>query len=186
VGVTAAVSGAAAPPSKLQIDSVGCTAGVNGRTHFSSCTYLLTDGSRFRCPYSFSKHHETPATIQHAKACRPLRPIFVPRPWRRVFDRLYRVRACLARHGITAIGGPFLEGPRPRKTPIGELILFNTKPTAFIAFYTSARAAQEAEPKVIRNARRSGGVVHRRGLVTVVWIKPPPAQLRAATEICAF
>jgi hypothetical protein len=186
IGVSAATSGAAAPPPRLQIDSVGCSQGVSGHRHFGSCTYLFTDGRRFGCPLSFGHRIQTPATIEGAKPCHPLRPLHIPRAWQRVFNRLYSVQACLAGHGIRTSGGPVLEGPRDRRTPIGELIMVRAHATAFIAFYTSARVARRAEPKVIRNVGRTGGVVHRRGLVTVAWTKPPSPGLRASTESCTF
>jgi hypothetical protein len=37
-----------------------------------------------------------------------------------------------------------------------------------------------------RNAQRLGGVVERRGAVTVFWTHRPAAQTRAALETCAF
>jgi hypothetical protein len=188
----AVASGAAASravPARLQVDSVGCTETVapGGQHRTGSCTYVLTDGRRFRCPLSFSNHNQTPRSLERAPACKRLRPIFIPRAWRRVFARMYAVQACLARRGITANGGPFFEPHRPHDTPIGELIVFRGRgPTGFIAFYTSARVARRAEPRVIRTMQRIGGQVERTGSVTVVWLQPPPAQLHAVTEACAF
>jgi hypothetical protein len=190
VGSGLAVAEGASGPgtSRLQIDSVGCTetAALGSRHVQGSCTYVFTDGRRFRCPLSFSNHRQTPGAIERASACEPLTPIRIPPAWQRVFTRLYSVQACLARHGIAAHGGPYLDGPRPRKTPIGELVSFNTSPTAFIAFYTSARVARRAEPLVIMNVQRTGGEAERRGLVTVAWTKPPSPSLRAAIDGCAF
>ncbi len=100
------------------------------------------------------------------------------------------MQTCLARHGISAQGGPYF-GPnlavRPHPmTPIGELVLTSVPPPPLIAFYVDAHAARRAEPGVIRNIRRTGGEVERQGLVTIAWVKPPSQRLRVAVHACTF
>lgn len=193
VSVTLALTAGAAgstPPSsyKVQVDSVGCveTSSAPGHVAHGYCIYLLTDGRRFKCPVSFANHPQTPGSLVRSGACHRLRPLPIPAGWKRVFARLDAVQSCLERHGVTANGGPYLEGPRPRKTPIGELILSEARPTAFVGFYTNTRVARRAEPGVIKAVARTGGEVERRGSVTVAWLKPPSPQLRATTQACAF
>jgi hypothetical protein len=188
IGGAIALSSGSAPAasSHLQIDSVSCLeTSAPGHPAHGACTYLLTDGRRFKCPLRFSERRQTPTSLERARACRPLRPFHIPAAWKPVFTHLYAVQACLARKGVSTSGGPFLEGPRPRTRPIGELIT-KTRPTAFIAFYTTARVAKRAEPQVLASARRIGGRVQRRGAVTVLWTKPPAARQRATAEACAF
>jgi hypothetical protein len=184
---TVAFVSAAAAASRVEIDSIGCIeTSAPGHPAHGSCTYVLTDGRRFKCPLRFSNHRQTPASLQRARACRRLSSIKIPASWRRVFARLYAVQACLTRHHITANGGPTLDALSPRRTPIGELITSTTRPTAFIAFYTTARVAKRAETGVRKNARQFGGRVERRGAVTIVWTQPPSASLGTTTEACAF
>jgi hypothetical protein len=78
------------------------------------------------------------------------------------------------------LGAP-AEGPQ---TPLGELIV--GPPPTFVAFYKNRQAAREAEPMVLQNARHLGGVVARRGAVTVIWTRPPVSARRSVVEGCAF
>lgn len=68
------------------------------------------------------------------------------------------------------------------RRPRGELIIGD----ALIAFYPSPRSAKQAEPEVLRNAGAFGGKPERRGAVTVLWIRPPPNELRAKVLACVF
>jgi hypothetical protein len=64
------------------------------------------------------------------------------------------------------------------------LILGNGYPQAFVAFYEDPAAAQRKETTIMRNARRLGGEVERRGAVTAVWVRPPQRQLRESLQAC--
>jgi hypothetical protein len=70
--------------------------------------------------------------------------------------------------------------------PIGELLVVNGNAPVLIGFYENGRVAQRFEPTAIRNIRRVGGQLARRGAVIVLWTRPPAARLRLATEACAF
>jgi hypothetical protein len=147
--------------------------------------FVLTDGRRFSCPQSLSAGRPTVSSLEHAKACTRLTPIRIPASWRPVFALIENVRSCLSSRGLRVLGGPVLgapaEGPQ---TPLGELIV--GPPPTFIAFYKNRQAAREAEPMVLQNARRLGGVVARRGAVTVIWTRPPVSARRAVVDGCAF
>jgi hypothetical protein len=171
-------------PPHLQVDSVYCNeSGGPGQTRHGSCIFTLTDGRRFECPLRFGTGHPTPASLMRAKACHALSPLRIPAAWKRVFERLYAVQACLTRHGIRVNGGPALGSGDPKRTPLGELDVAS-KPMAIIAFYTSARVARRAEPKILSRIQHTGGSVQRHGAVSVVWTSPPSSQLDSTVTNC--
>ena len=79
-------------------------------------------------------------------------------------------------------GGPVPPAGHGPGGPEGELVVGD----ALIAFYADERFAQRAEPEVLRNAGGFGGKLERRGAVTVLWIHPPAADLRAKVLACMF
>lgn len=186
LALSASASGSTRPsPPGVQVDSTGCMEnGAGGRVLRGSCTYVLTDGQRLKCPLRFTHHLQTPASLERAKACRRLTPIRIPASWKPALKRLDGVEDCLARQGVTARGGPYFSADPPR-IPIGELDVATT-PMAIIAFYTDARAAQSAEPMVQSRVQRTGGSVQRHAAVSVVWMSRPSTRLTGAMDSCAF
>jgi len=159
--------------------------GAGGRAPRGHCVYTLTDGRRFQCPLRFGNHPQTPASLEQAKACHRLAAIRIPATWKPALDRLARVEACLTRHRVTVRGGPDFTD-NPKRTPIGELLMSGTGPTALIGFYMNAGVARRAVPGIRRHLEGSGGSLRREGAVTVAWLGPPaPATARTAYG-CAF
>jgi hypothetical protein len=179
-----------ASASSVQVSSTSCeTSGTAAgrRIDSSSCVYVLSDGRRFRCPLAFSRSPQSVHTLEHAPACRRLSSLVIPVSRRRVFAAIEKVRSCLASRGLRVTGGPSLGAPRYSPVaPIGELVVANGNAPVLIGFYENSRAAQRFEPTAISNIRRVGGQLARRRAVIVLWTRPPAAQLRLATEACAF
>jgi PASTA domain-containing protein len=116
-----------------------------------------------------------------------------PAPGRRVRDRrvgltvghhAFDARAlsdCIRRAGIpTAAGRP---APGNENAPDLELVLRDAAP-AFVALYADPARARENAPSIRRRTRPFHGSVERRGRITIVWVKPPSAEHRAAVHGC--
>jgi hypothetical protein len=188
-GPVLAACGGTHPDVPVQVSSVSCQTSFATATGVvtQSCVFILSDGKRFSCPQAFARTTQTPAGLERAKACTRLKSLPIPTSSRRVFAVIESVRSCLTSRSLRVAGGPVLgaaaNGPQ---TPLGELIVVHGNAPTFIAFYKSHDAAQRAEPMVIQNARRLGGVVARHGAVTVLWSRPPAGPQRAAVEACGF
>jgi hypothetical protein len=91
------------------------------------------------------------------------------------------LKGCLQDAGIPATAlRPMLD---EEAAPDLELRL-DPGPAAFVALYADPRRAKENAPSIRRNARRFHGSVDRLGRVTIVWVKPPNAALRATVHGC--
>jgi hypothetical protein len=174
----------------VQVSSTNCqTIGVrNGkRVDTADCVYVLSDGSRFRCPMASSRSVQSVYSLEHAKACIRLTPIAIPPSWKPVFAAIEKARSCLARRGLRVTGGPSLGAPRHSpETPIGELVVINGNAPVLIGFYENSRVARQFEPTAIKNVKRVGGQLARHGAEIVIWSRPPKVPLRDATALCAF
>lgn len=193
---TSTSSGFARPASARVVTQVSTTSCAQSSSSSSgglssggvgSCTFVLSDGRRFRCPLAFGTRRPTPgvSVLEHAKACTRLTALVISAPSRAVFVAIGKTRSCLTKQGLRVIGGPVLPAQGPN-SPEGELIVTKATAPTFIAFYTSSRKARQLEPRVIQNAKHLGGQVVRRGAVTVLWTRPPTSQLRNSVETCAF
>lgn len=185
VGPTLAAAGVF--KSDLQIRSSTCSArgGSASSDPVASCTFALSDGTRFACPQAFALSHPTASDIVRAKSCAALRrsPDTVPS----VALAIARARNCLTTRGLSARGGPAPSAAAgAARRPEGELIVGNATTRAIAAFYSDALTAKRAERTVVRNARRFGGQVERRGAVTIVWIRSPSSDRRAALRRCVY
>jgi hypothetical protein len=173
-----------------QVTSSSCSmsAASTGSRASGSCTFLLSDGRRFRCPPAFGTRPTlSVSALEHAKACSRLPTIAIPAPTRAIFAAIEKARTCLTTQGFRVTGGPFYptDPPYRQSVPDGELVIESVTPT-FIAFYDSGRTAQRFERQLVQNADRLGGRVERRGAVTVLWTRQPAAQQRSGIEACAF
>jgi hypothetical protein len=89
---------------------------------------------------------------------------------------------CMHDAGIrTRAGRP---GPGDEDAPDLELVLREPGPPAFVALYADPARARENAPRIRRIARRFHGSVERRGRITIVWVKRPGAERRAAVLGC--
>ncbi len=125
---------------------------------------------------SFQASAPTAGQVEASKSCVALHPAASAT----VIEAIARAQACLRRDGLEVKGGPVPPGGHTPGGPEGELVLGD----ALIGFYTDPRSAKRAEPEVLRNARGFGGTPERRGAVTVLWIRPPPNDLRARVLAC--
>ncbi|HEY6396730.1 MAG TPA: hypothetical protein VIX82_04670, partial [Solirubrobacteraceae bacterium] len=177
-------------PTVVQVSSVSCRTSSTAATGVVDhpCVFTLTDGTRFGCPESFALgRSQTPARLEHAKACTRLPPVQVPASSRPVFAAVEKARSCLIGLRLRVVGGPVVGlGATTPDTPLGELIVVRDAAPTFIAFYKTSQAARQAEPMVLQNVRRLGGRAARRGAVTVLWSRPPASARRADVEACAF
>jgi hypothetical protein len=119
----------------------------------------------------------TAREIEASKSCVAQRPAASAS----VIKAIARAQACLTSHGLEVKGGPVPPAGHAPGGPQGELVVSD----ALIGFYADPRSARRAEPEVLRNAGHFGGKPERRGAVTVLWIRPPPNDLRAKVLACA-
>ena len=182
---------AAARPAAFQ----SCSASSSASSPTASshevryCEFVLPDGQRFNCKMaSFEASAPSVSDVEGNKSCVSLRPVSVPTASEhaRVVEAIAKARACLTSHGLLLRGGPVPPAGHGPGGPEGELIVGNGTGGAFIAFYPDRHSAEGLEPEVIRNARGFGGLVERRGAVTVLWIRPPTSSLRMSVQACAF
>ncbi|MGO8906439.1 MAG: hypothetical protein ACLQMH_12570 [Solirubrobacteraceae bacterium] len=120
----------------------------------------------------------TAGEVEASKSCVALRPAASAS----AIKAIARARACLTSHGLEVKGGPVPPAGRAPGGPEGELVVSD----GLIGFYADPRSAERAEPEVLRNAGRFGGKPERRGAVTVLWIRPPPNDLRAKVLACVI
>jgi len=160
-------------------------------THLpSSCTMVFSDGRRYRCSAQFAQHLApgvTPASVfDDAKACQQLSRLVIPAALRAVAVRIGKARACLLAHGLRVVGGlVFPLQPEPvgeSYAPAGELNLDSS--TVLVGFYSDARQAEAAVPRVIENVRRVHGKVDRAGADNIVWPAAPPHRLLDTVQGC--
>jgi hypothetical protein len=169
------------PPSSAGVFA-GSTTCSSSSSAPGSCTFLMSDGRRFRCPARFARGPENVAAIEHSKACTQLSRRVIPVALRPVAARITSVRACLTAGGEPVVGGLVLQAPSPGdpSPPAGELDTSG----ALIAFYVSTARAQRSEPSVLRNVKRIGGEVEREGTETVAWVAKPSSALRSLVSRC--
>jgi hypothetical protein len=185
----------AEPPADVgaladQVASSSCSASASSTSSrvVRHCVFVLTDGRRFRCLGSaFARSTPSANALVHANACAALKRLVITAASRAVFAAIGTARACLSAKGLRVSGGPVVPpDPHSPRSPDGELIVGNVAGGAFIAFYKDPRKAQRLEPDIVRNAKRFGGEVERRGAVTVLWIRRPASDLRNTVKACAF
>lgn len=169
-----------------RVESGSCqSAGAGGRVISESCSFVLSDGQRFRCHSAFAGHTLTAPMLEHTKGCVRLRSLAFSAGVRRMIATLDRTRSCLAGKGLRALGGPVLPpNPSGSSSADGELVVGRgAAHVIFIALYTSTARAQQLQPGLVQNARRLNGRVERHGAVSVLSIRPPSG-LRAAVQAC--
>jgi PASTA domain len=100
---------------------------------------------------------------------------------RHAFDA-HALTGCMRDAGIrTRAGRP---NPGDEDAPDLELVLREPGPPAFVALYADPARARENAPRIRRIARRFHGSVERRGRITIVWVRRPGAERRAAVLGC--
>jgi hypothetical protein len=92
------------------------------------------------------------------------------------------LKGCMRDAGIPTVAGR--PGPGDENAPDLELVLHGLDAQAFVALYADPWRARENAPSIRRNARRGGGSVERRGRITIIWVKQPSADRRAAVRGC--
>ena len=174
----------------VQVSSTSCPTSSSRATGtvLHPCVFVLTDGRRFSCPEAFARAPQTAGRLEHAVACKRLRPLAIPAVWRPVFADIQKTRACLTRHGEQVIGGPSLGNGNGPTGPIGELNLPQTghRLPTLIGYYPSGAAARRVEPGLLPRLRRLGAVAERRGWAIIVWLHQPTRQERRSLEACVF
>ena len=101
----------------LRVSSASCEISGGGftsgpmRANEESCTYVLSDGQRFRCPGPIG--HMTPSVtnLEHSKTCVQLSKLPVPPGKQRVFAAIQTARTCLAAQHLSVSGGPVFPTP---------------------------------------------------------------------------
>lgn len=124
----------------------------------------------------------TASEVEDSKACVASPRAHTPTASPAVVEAIGRARSCLADAGLAVKGGAVPPEGHGPGGPEGELIVSD----ALIAFYADAGTARRAEPEVLHNARGFHGEVERAGAVTVLWLQPPPGNLRSSVRACAF
>jgi hypothetical protein len=149
----------------------------------SYCEYVLPDGRRFNCNMaSLTTSTPTTSEIEGSKACVALPRLSTPSASHTVVKAIGKARACLRRVGMAVKGGPVPPEGHGPGGPEGELIVSD----ALIAFYIDPRTAKRAESEVRHNARSFHGEVERHDSVTIIWLQPPPKDLRSNVHECVF
>jgi hypothetical protein len=164
-----------------KLEAQSCSAGVSTASPREArhCEFELADGRRFNCNMAFVQGSApTAGEVEASKSCVALLPAVSAS----VIKAIAKAQTCLTSHGLEVKGGPVPPGGHAPGGPEGELVVGD----ALIAFYANPRSAKRAEPEVLRNARGFGGKPERRGDVTVLWIRPPPNDLRAKILACVF
>jgi hypothetical protein len=92
------------------------------------------------------------------------------------------LKGCMQDAGIRTVAGR--PGPGDEDAPDLELVLREPGPPAFVALYADPWRARENAPSIRRIARHFHGSVERRGRITIVWVKRPGAERRAAVLGC--
>jgi hypothetical protein len=127
---------------------------------------------------SFHASAPTAGEVEVSKSCVAL----LPAASASAIKAIAKAQACLTSHGLEVKGGPVPPGGHAPGGPEGELVVAH----ALIAFYADPRSAKRAEPEVLRNSGGFGGKPERRGAVTLLWVRPPPNDLRAKVLACVF
>lgn len=179
-----AVSGPVASSVSCATAATSSTRGSTTAKSSGSCTFLLSDGQRFRCPLRFQRGPTSVSLIEHSKACVQLARLVIPAALRAVAARIGSARTCLTAHGLSVTGGLVLAAPpnTPERaySPDGELDTSDS----LIGFYGDRGQAQRLEPAVVKNAKRFSGQVERDGAENIVWVASPPRRLREIVQTC--
>jgi hypothetical protein len=164
---------------KLEAQSCSAEETTSRPGEVRHCEFELQDGRRFNCNMApFQASAPTAGEIEASKSCVALGPAASAS----VIKAIANAQACLTSHGLEVKGGPVPPAGHAPGGPEGELVVGG----ALVAFYPNPRSAKRAEPEVLRNAGSVGGKPERRGAVTVLWIRPPPNELRARVLACVF
>jgi hypothetical protein len=179
--------GSGTAPASIEIQS--CTSGSKGSTSSSTtgtsttaqgklCTITFTDGSRFRCDAEVARS-ATLTTVAAEKGCTKLSPLKIPASWKPALAELASARTCLARAGITALGGPAFGDLRSNAhAAVGELITEQSSAAAIIGFFASDADANRLGQSKLPTAAK--------GNVRVVSLNPKqPAKWSTVTG-CAL
>jgi hypothetical protein len=182
--VSVGSTGAANTGVSAQTGSATCQTSLTRSTR--PCVFVLSDGTRLRCPQTFGHVVSGTETLELTSACRRLRPLAIPLSWRVVFSALATARSCLANEGLKVAGGPSLglPGDSPQ-TPIGELSIANGEAPTLIGFYVNSRVARESESTARRKLEPFGQVA-RHDEAIILWTRRPTSAQREITESCAF
>jgi hypothetical protein len=112
-------------------------------------------------------------------------------PTAKAAARIAAVRSCLSAAGLTVIGGGPVStsGPLAAGQPpglVGELLtrVTGSNVPVFIAFYTSADAAQQSRSLLRTSAKKLGGTVDYTGAEAVLWPHPPAVTARLRVVGC--
>ena len=189
--------------SPRQVSSATCEISGGGfvsgpvRPNEESCTYVLSDGQRFRCPGPIG--HMTPSVtnLEHSKTCVQLSKLVVPAANQRVVAAIETARSCLAAQHLYVNGGPAVLAPVPggrggaiapraQQRPLGELDVTNGLGEALIGFYEDPAAAKSHEAAAAQRANRFAGEVERQGAVTIIWIGSASLKLRRGLQACGL
>jgi hypothetical protein len=180
--------GARTDAGGARVESGNCeSSGAGGRVTSRSCSFVLSDGERFRCHKTFAGSTPTARVLGDTKGCVRLASLVLSPAVRGMIAALEKTRKCLTTKGVRAIGGPVLPpNPARSRSPDGELVVGESATRAlFIAYYASAARAQRLQAGLVANARRVNGHVERRGAVTLLWVHAP-AGVRSAVQACAL
>ena len=176
---------ASAAGGAAQVASTSCAVSdVVGKPASRSCTFVLSDGRRWRCNRFFTGPGPTVSRLERTAGCRRLASLVFSPAERAVRTRLERARSCLVGKGLRPAGGLVLPAPGPASTePDGELVIA-PKGVAFIAVYTTAPRARRIEP-ILRQSHTSTPILfERRGTVTIAWSGNPASAVRNMVWAC--
>lgn len=193
--VDAPVATSVAGPADVVQTSCEATARP-GSQPVGSCTFVLSDGERFRCAYIAGASPSAPM-LERDKRCVRMSTLVIPPAVRGVAVKIADDRACLTARGLPARGGPVLvpSASPGARGPAGELVVGRVSsgfraghpPSgAAMAYYTDAEKAQRGEPLLLLRAQRLRAQLERHGAITILWFRPPTNALRAAVQACVL
>jgi hypothetical protein len=176
-GSTAGSPGATVASAQCEASSSSESGASSASPAVGNCTFVVSDGRRFRCSsghYSLERGNPTPQQLTRARGCARLSPLHLTAATRALIASVARVKSCLQKHGVRALGGAVLQSAaQVAAGPQGEVIAGSADHGAFIAFYDDPALAQRAAVKLRSGTRRLHARVQRDGALTIVWIAAP-------------